>query len=245
VVGDLPPGMAALLGRLRVWVASPPPNAFELGTQHPTVLASGRRPVVAEITAPGAVIGRGTDADLRLAGPASEDTSRRHLVVRPTDRQWTVANCNPKSLTYEEDEESRSWQRTASAFPISLEDGQVLLLGSEFLLRFELLAVPIEGRTTARKEAGPRVFSQRIRPASLENTAMALLSYRRADPQDRRVPSLAEMEGALFQSRANVYRRLKQLRERDEVAQLLTGTDWSHIADALELAFPYLRVPNP
>lgn len=245
MVSDASPGMEALLGRLRVCVASPPSEAFELKPGHPTVSGVGPRPMSAEITAPGATIGRGTDADLRLVGPASEDVSRRHLLVRASGRQWTVTDCGSENHTYEEDVDSRSWREVASDFPIPVSHGLMLLLGPELLLRFELLAVPVEGRTTARRGPGSRVGAQRIRPPALEEVAALLLSLRRANARDRRVPSIAVMESTLCQSHSTVYRRLKALRELDEVAPLLTGEDPSQTADALELAFPYLLAASP
>jgi FHA domain len=240
VLSDVSPGVEALLGRLFVHVVSPPFTTFEPRPGHPSAADGGPRPIVAEIRGFGAIIGRGTDADHRLVGPGSEHISRRHLLVRTSGRQWTVMDCGSENHTYEEDPDSGTWRELAGDFPIPAEHGLLLLLGPELILRFELLPVTAEGPTTAPQGSGARAARQRIRPLDLENAAAALLSLRRADARDRRVPSIPEMMVALNQSKSTVHRRLQGLRELDEVAAVLIDNGTSQTADALEIAFPYL-----
>lgn len=237
-MSDLSPGMAALLGRLYVRVGRCEAS-FELAPGRSTVRGSGPHPSRVEIVAPGAVIGRGSDVDLRLVGGASESISRRHLLVTASGRQWTVAD-RSSAGTYEEGDGPSGWQRLPRDFPLPVEDGMVLCLGDELLLRFELEEVAPGGATTAPRGSSRKVGAERIRPRELEEVAAALLAPRRADGRDTAVPPVSELTKTLSMSRAAVYRRAAELRRLDEVAPLVTGNDLESTARAVAIAFPYL-----
>jgi hypothetical protein len=237
-MSDLSPGMTALLGRLHVLIGKCEAS-FELAPGHPTVRGNGPHPSRAEILVPGATIGRGSDADLRLVGAASEGISRRHLLVMASGRQWTVADRSSVG-TYEESDGPSGWQRLPEDFPLPVEDGMVLCLGDELLLRFELEEAAPGGATTAPRGSSRRVGAERIRPRELEVVAAALLASSRAGGRGSAIPPVSELAETLAMSRAAVYRRAADLRRLDEVAPLVIGNDLEGTARAVAIAFPYL-----
>lgn len=93
---------------------------------------------------------------------------------------------------------------------------------------------------TPHAKGHPDDSLQRVRPANLEQLAIALLEYRRTDKHDRSVPSVDHLAARLSLARSTVVRRLRELGEVETVHPLAKGYTLTDLADALEAMFPYL-----
>jgi len=218
--------------------------AFNLPQKASSVHGSGPHPTRVEVTAPGCIIGRGGEADLQVVGPDSHGASRRHLLLQPSGRQWTVTDCGSRNHTLEVDPESGGWRRIGPDRPLPVEPGMRLNLGGRLILRFDLLfAKGVDGTTTGTAEGGP-AGAGRVRPVELEEVAEALLARRRRDRSDRLPPSTAELVDQVNFERATLFRRLRDLKQLPEIASFAPG-DRGELCDALERAFPYLLAPRP
>jgi hypothetical protein len=234
--------MESMLGLVRLRIGRCEAT-FEIDAEHPTDAdhpARVEHPTFCKVKAPGALLGRAPDADVRLVGPASEEVSRHHLLLRPSGRQWLFADVGSANGTWEHAIDG-SWRRVQSDLPLPVENGMWLRLGAKFIVQLEVDVRPPRGGATPKSAAGPDLRPLRIREPELEEVARALLSSRRLDPRDRSAPSVAEL-GAMFSyERATVYRRLRALRDLVEPPPAGKGTD--RLADALERDYPYLRAP--
>lgn len=225
------PGIEALLGKVRLRVAACEAS-FEIGDLHPAS---------ADVAPPGAVVGRGDDADLRLVGPAGESVSRRHLLIQPAGRQWAAIDCGSTHGTWEPDERA-GWRRLPAGRPIPVSTGLLLALGPELRLRLEIERAPLAGATTdPRRGRSPHGAADRVRPHSLELVALALLRPRRADPRVHSVPEIGELIADLHLGKSSLYRAFRELRELPEISAQEPGRPTGELADALAAAFPYLR----
>lgn len=220
------PGFDALATRLRVRVEN----------SSATFEVDGEPVKVHEVTSPGATLGRGEDVDLRLVGPATVGISRRHLLLRPLGRRWTVTDCDTTNRTHEEDPDSGNWRDLPIDVPVPVEDGMLLCLGSELLLRFEVAAVQAAGGMTPELDTGP----VRIRPSELEEVALALLAPRRGVGGEQATPSTKELAVRLGRPRAEIKQGLRRLRALPRVKALEPKRGADELAGALERAFPYL-----
>lgn len=228
-------GLDSLLGSVRVRVEG----------DGGSFVVAGEHSAVHDVRPPGAVIGVGPEADARLTGRAAEGkVSRRHLVVRPSGREWTVADWGSTNGTHEVDAESGAWRALPPEVPVPVEDGMLLCLGPDLVVRLELCIPAPAGGATPRV-GGPGSRQARIRPPALERLAIALLERRRADPADRAIPSTEHLARTLSAERKAVKRGLRDLRELAPVQACLTGKHPEQLADALELAFPYLVASRP
>lgn len=225
-LGSTTPGMDALAGSLRVRVEN----------SNATFEANGKPVKVREVASPGATIGRGEHADLGLTGPAADGVSRGHLLLKPSGRRWTVTDCDTTNRTHEEDPDSDGWRELPADVPVPVEDGMLLCLGSELLLRLELSEVQVGRAVTPELRTGP----VRIRPRELEQVALAFLAPRRGPGADRAAPSAEELAARLRVPRSQVNPSLKALRDLPRVKELKPKRGGEGLADALERAFPYL-----
>ncbi|HEU5104380.1 MAG TPA: FHA domain-containing protein [Solirubrobacterales bacterium] len=212
---------------------------FQLGDWHPSVSGSGPRPTRVEVTAPGCTIGRGGEADLQVVGPDSRGASRRHLLLQPSGRQWTVTDVGSRNHTLEVDPSNGDWKRVGPNRPLPVESEMLLNLGGRLILRFDqIVSVSADGTTTGSARGGP-IGAARVRPVQLEEVAAALLARRRADRADRQAPSTAELLALVDCERATLFRRLSELKQLPEVAAV-GASGRGDLCDALERAFPYL-----
>lgn len=237
------PGINALLGRVEVRVVTCEAT-FELRQGHPTISGAGRKPTRVEVSAPGCTIGRGSEADLQVVGPDARDVSRLHLFLQPSGRQWTVTDIGSRNHTSEVDPETGGWRRVGRDRPLPIEPKMLLNLGGRMFLRFDLKYDARAGATTTGPAEGEPLGAARVRPLRLENAAEALMARRRIDRRDGRPPSTAELLSLVDCERAELFRRLRELKELPEIA-VYTPRDRAELCEALERAFPYLLAPRP
>jgi recombinase/recombinase-like zinc beta ribbon protein len=123
-------GFAALVGRLRLRIVSGD-GYFEVEGPEGEEL----HPHSVEVEAPAATVGCGGDADWRLAGSSTRGMSRRHLLLQPAGRQWTVLDCS-KNGTWELVPE-RAPELLPPNFPVPVTPGMRLRLGVGLELKLE------------------------------------------------------------------------------------------------------------
>lgn len=158
-----------------------------------------------EVTAPIAKLGRGTDVDLRVRGPASEDVSRLHLILKPQGLRWTVTDYYSEHGTFEMVSASEAQPlRKNIAFPV--ENGMRLRLGPKLLVGFEIKRNSKDGVTPGRSD-----YPMRIRPHNLEEVALTLLEDRRSAGESAQVPSIGELASRLGRSRTEIKASLRDL----------------------------------
>lgn len=244
-MSDAAAGIEALAGRLKLHIVG--------GDARFSVMsAAGEGLKVAEVRPTGATIGRGEDTDHRLQGASAKGVSRRHLLVQPAGRQWTVLDFS-KNGTREavEVDGIRKWRRLPQDLPVPVTANMRLTLGAGIELDLEIIQSPGQGSTTATSdEAVLRVDNERIPIDELERTAHELLAPRRRGSAS--IPRAEELAEALNVSRATLYRRIDLLAKLPQVEPLLGGKARSgrgprrpqDVADALVIAFPYLTAPT-
>lgn len=237
-------GIAALVGRLRLrivsgdaWFEVEGPKGEEL---HPHSV---------EVGVLGATVGCGADADYRLAGPSTRGISRRHLLLQPAGRQWTVIDCS-KNGARELVSNAHEPRRLPPDFPVPVAPEMRLKLGVDLELKLEPVQEPVPGATTATEDGALR-SGERIPDFELEQIARALLAPRRSG--SNAVPSRTGLAKEFFMSRQNFQKKIQALGKLPEVEPLLVGKPpmkgggrrSEDIADALAIAFPYLTAPGP
>lgn len=239
-------GIAALVGRLRLrivsgdaWFEVEGPDGEEL---HPHSV---------EVGVPGATVGCGADADCRLAGPSTRGMSRRHLLLQPAGRQWTVLDCSKNgSRELVSDAGRHERRRLPPGFPVPVAPEMRLRLGVDLELKLEPIQEPAPGATTATDDGALR-SRERIPDFELEQIARALLAPRRSGSSA--VPSRTGLAEEFDMSRQNLQRKIEALGKLPEVEPLLAGRPPTKsggrrsedVADALAIAFPYLTAPGP
>src|SRR4051812_27299110 len=102
---DPPAGLDALLGGLRLRIVGCDAT-FELATGDGVL-----HPLTTEVRFPGATVGRGTDSDVRVVGPASTGVSRRHLLIEPRGPQWRMRDLSSRNGTWEPRDADEGWER--------------------------------------------------------------------------------------------------------------------------------------
>lgn len=239
VVGA-PRGLTAMLGTVQLrLVGCEATFAFPAATGQTDPLHLR----TAEVVFPGAVVGRGRDADVRVTGRGSDEVSRHHLRIEPIGRQWRVRDLATRNGTWEPAADGGDrWNRLPPSVAIPVTDGWRLSLGAGVRIAFKLIPTAEQEVPTAALGHWPgrSPWEDRIRPPELEAFAAALLAGRRADPRNQAVPSVDQLAAELHVARSTAYDRLRRLRELPELASLKPGGDVQAVADALTLAFPYL-----
>lgn len=236
-------GFAALVGRLRLRIVSGD-AWFEVAGPAGDQL----HPQTVEVGALAATVGCGADADFQLAGPSTRGVSRRHLLLQPAGRQWTVIDCS-KNGSRELIPPAREPRPLPPGFPVPVAPEMRLKLGVDLELKLEPVEEPAPGVTTAT-ENGARKSGERIPDFKLEQIARALLVPRRSG--SNAVPSRTGLAEELFISRQHLQKKIQALGKLPEVEPLLVdkprtkGGGWrsEDIADALAIAFPYLTAPG-
>jgi hypothetical protein len=243
---DSPTGIQALAGRLRLRIVG--------GEAWFEVARPGGEDMhflTAVVGPPAATIGCGADADHRLGGSSTRGMSRRHLVVQPAGRQWTVLDCS-KNGTREvvAGKGGREWRRLTRDFPIPVAAGMRLALGAGLELKLELIQPAGPGSTTVTEDEFLAPSGERVPTFELERIARALLAPRQAGVQT--IPAVTGLAEDLDMSRQDLHRKITALGDLPEVKPLLEGKARTRqgrrsqdIADALAIAFPYLTAPGP
>lgn len=235
-------GFAALVGRLRLRIVSGD-GYFEVEGPEGEEL----HPHSVEVEAPAATVGCGGDADWRLAGSSTRGMSRRHLLLQPAGRQWTVLDCS-KNGTWELVPE-RAPELLPPNFPVPVTPGMRLRLGVGLELKLEPVQDLPPGATTTTQDGG-RSSRERIADHELEQIARELLAPRRSGSSA--IPPIKDLTAEVFISRSKYYRKIDALAELPEVEPLLRGKPRrpgregrsQDVADALAIAFPYLTAPG-
>ncbi|HEV7772548.1 MAG TPA: FHA domain-containing protein [Conexibacter sp.] len=242
-VHELTPGLLAVVGELELRVVD---CVAEIAGA-PVAGDDGADSSSCVVRPPSASIGRGEQADVRLVGPAADGISRHHLVVRASDRGWTVRDCSSSGtwewIAPQGGDGPHDWWRLPPGVAIPVQDGLTLCLGPDLRLRIATRRAPLPGGVTPGSRKPSRGQPERIRPATLERLAAELLAPRR-ERRDLRVPSPIELMATLDIEHATLYDQARRLRALPEVSRYVStgqrrvGLD--ETAEAVARAFPYL-----
>ncbi|HEY6731091.1 MAG TPA: FHA domain-containing protein [Solirubrobacterales bacterium] len=202
-----------------------------------------------DIGSPGATIGCGMDVDYRLDGPGTRGVSRRHLLLQPAGRQWTVTDCSKNgSRELVKRDRGQEWRRLQQDLPAPVTPGMHLKLGPDLELKLTPVHQPLAGLTTATDDSAGSSGAQ-IASVELERIARALLVSRR--PGGAAIDPIPEIAADLYMSPSNLYKKIKLLGALPAVKPLLVGKPkvrggWrpQDVAEALAIAFPYLTAPG-
>lgn len=224
---NLTDAMRLSLGHLRVCAA--PPTRF--------VTFDSQTTIRVEVTPPGALIGRGAEADLRILDNDNY-VSRRHALIEPWGLQWTIRDLGSSHGTRIENHDLGLALPPQVRTPI--HNGDRIEMASTAAFTIELvIAAPAGVRT---KDAPPRGAWPRLNDEDLLKLAVALLKPRRENPSRTTAPSAHDLAEHFHVERRTVYYWLEKLRTIPEVARHIARDrpSMTETADAVALAFPYL-----
>jgi FHA domain len=223
---DLTDAMKRSLGHLRLWAI--PPTSF--------VTENGDTTMRVEIKPPGAVIGRGADADIRVLDDEGY-VSRLHLAIETRGLQWIIRDHNSTHGTHLKGPDARL--ALPAQVPMPIKNGDEIMMAAVAGFTIEIIAKAPSGVRT--KDPTP-TDTARIDDPDILKLASALVQRRRDNPLSTSPPSAREL-GAIFDvERRTIYYRLDKLKAIPEIKRQIPhlGASMSQIADAVALAFPYL-----
>lgn len=222
---SLTAAMRAALGHLQLRIRRGP--AF-LGTDgEPT----GYR----DVYPPGAVVGRGEEADLQVLDE-DDYVSRRHVVVESTGLQWYVRDLGSSHGT-----SVLVCGRTIAlprggTMPIGAGDTVVLARTSAF--EVTVISSPRSGRRT---RDAPPAGTGRLDDPLLFALVYELLRLRRENATSHRGLTTAQLADCLGLGQRAVQLRLKKLAQIDQISQRLPENPNLHdYAVASAAVYPYL-----
>ena len=204
-----------------------------------------RHPREVEVGPEAAILGSGSDVAIQLDSPGAHGVSRRHLLLQPAGRQWTVIDCS-KNGTRELIERNgyQEWRRLQPDLSVPVVPAMHLKLGPELELELTPIRQLAPGATTATDD-GAGDTGSRVPSLELEQVARALLASRRSGGGG--IDPLPVVAADLDMSEKTLYRKIRLLAELPALKPFLVdkprvrgGRRPQDVADALADAFPYL-----
>jgi predicted component of type VI protein secretion system len=212
-----------------------------------TLLGASGGPVpYADVLPPGALVGRGDRADIRVAD-AGGHVSRVHVMIEPYGLQWVVRDAGSAHGTVLLSGSGRVPLPQHVPYPIAT--GDEVVLASVAILALEVLVAAPGGVRTA--DAPPPKSRFHIDDPVLAELAHALLEPRRRRPGSQAVASAQELAERFAVNKRTIYRRLEKLGAIDQIGRHLPAgrnpprqPSPTQYADAIAIAFPLLAIPG-
>jgi predicted component of type VI protein secretion system len=222
--------MKRSIGRVRLHAV--PPTSFASSDDGAATYA--------EIIPPGAVIGRGEEADVRVI---DEDgyVSRIHAIIQPQDLQWVISDQSAHGTRLHG---SGKRLDLLPLVPIPIVSGDEVILARVARFRIEIIVASPTGDRT--KDAPPKGTLAYITDPEILRLADELLRPRREDTQVGTAPSVEDLSDIFRVHPRTVYLRLDKLKALDPVRRQISAKrpSTSQIADAVAVAYPYLARPR-
>jgi predicted component of type VI protein secretion system len=203
--------------------------------------ADGEPLSYADVEPPGALVGRGEDADVRI-DDSDGYVSRRHALIEPQGLSWVVRDNDSAHGTGLQGPGKRL--QLPAQVPVPLMTGDELVLAGTARFSIEVIVATPTGVRT--KNAPPRGSIAYISDPVTLQLADELLRPRREDPRSTAAPSVADLSRILHVEERTVYYRLDKLKAIDEIRRQIPSrrASPSQIADAVARAYPYLASPR-
>jgi predicted component of type VI protein secretion system len=208
----------------------------------PTRLASSGESAApyAEIIPPGAVIGRGVEADVRVIDE-DDYVSRIHAIIQPQDLQWVISDQSAHGTRLQG---SGKRLDLLPRVPVPIVSGDEVILARVARFRIEIIVTSLTGDRT--KDAPPKGTLAYITDPEILRLADELLRPRREDAQVGTAPSVEDLSVAFGVHPRTIYLRLDKLKALDPVRRQISAKrpSISQIADAVAVGYPYLARPR-
>jgi predicted component of type VI protein secretion system len=222
--------MKRSLGRVRLRAI--PPTSF--------ASSDGGAAPYAEIIPPGAVVGRGEEADVRVN---DEDgyMSRLHAIIQPQELHWVISDQSAHGTRLQG---SGKRLDLPPLVPVPIVTGDEVILARMARFSIEIIVSPPTGDRT--KDAPPKGTLAYIADPEILRLADELLRPRREDPQVRTAPSVDDLSDVFHVHPRTIYLRLDKLKALDPIRRQISArrAPISQIADAVAVAYPYLARPR-
>jgi predicted component of type VI protein secretion system len=204
--------------------------------------ANGDAVSVCDIQLPGAVLGRGLEADIRILD-GEDYISRRHFALEPSGLQWFARDLQSAHGTELQIEGTKLKLYPWIGMPVTNGD-QLLLAGGSLVLTVEVVRAPQQGKPT--RDPKPPSNAWRIEDRQIHELINALLEPRRHGRSSTHTPTVAQLADAFGISKRAVYKRLEKLRKIDAIARRLPAKpETFHYAEAILAAYPHLGWRRP
>lgn len=204
--------------------------------------ADGAAVNMCDVRLPGAVLGRGQEADLRILDE-DEYVSRRHLALERLGLQWFACDLESTHGTVLRVGATALKLCPWIGMPVTNGD-ELVLAGGRLVLAVEVIRTSPQGTRT--RDPTPPSREWRIEDPFTHELINALLEPRRHGGDSAHTPTVAELAETLEIGKRAVYLCLKKLEKIDAIARRLPrDPNTPHYASAVISAYPYLGGRRP